>query len=68
MEQLLDKVDVEKNSVKLAVLGLGMIGAYSLARKFTSSVSSIMKYCVYPRLDLQERYGKGSWALITGAE
>ena len=44
-----------------------MLGAYKVVKKCSSISGSIMKYFIYPRLNLSERYGKGSWALITGA-
>ena len=44
-----------------------MVGSVKIARVFASSVGSILKYFFMPRLDLSERYGKGSWAMITGA-
>ena len=31
------------------------------------SAWSLMKYFVLPRKDLGARYGKGSWAMVTGA-
>ena len=54
--------------MKLAVLSLAAIGAIRLTVSVAQGTYSIFKYLVMPRRsDLAERYGKGSWALITGA-
>jgi len=49
------------------VLGLAGIGSLILAGKAVSSLGALAKYFVIPRADLASRYGRGSWALITGA-
>ena len=65
--ELMDKVDVTDDTVKLAVLSFGVLGAYKVLSSALGTLSSLMKYFVMPRRDLAGRYGAGSWALITGA-
>ena len=65
--ELVDKVDVTDDTIKLAVLGFGILGAIKVVSSVLGTFNSLVKYCVMPRRDLAARYGAGSWALITGA-
>ena len=67
VSNILDKVDVTDQSVKLAVLSFAAIGAFKVAGVAYASTKALLKYYVIPRKNLPERYGKGSWAIITGA-
>ena len=67
MPEILPKLNLREGSVKLTVLGLALLGAYSVALTTLSSTWSLMKYFVLPRKNLAARYGKGSWAVVTGA-
>ena len=60
-------MDLSQPSIKLAVLGMACIGAFKIAKTALVSANAVAKYLVWPRKDLSSRYGKGSWALITGA-
>ena len=57
----------------MALLGFGLLGAAKLTSSILSSSWSLLKYFalprhfIVPRCNLIARYGKGSWALITGA-
>ena len=51
----------------MALLGFGLLGAAKLTSSILSSSWSLLKYFALPRRNLIARYGKGSWALITGA-
>ena len=52
---------------KMAVLGLAAYGAYRVAKTSYKSAQGIAKYFILPRMNMSERYGKDSWALVTGA-
>jgi len=67
VEDILGKVNLREGPVKLAVLSLAFFGAYTVARTTVNSTWSLMKYFVLPRKNLSARYGKGSWAVVTGA-
>ena len=54
-------------NMRVAILGLASIGSLVLASKALSSARSLLKYFVWPRANLANRYGRGSWALISGA-
>ena len=69
VDKILDQVDLTGNRsfFKMAVLGLAAYGAYRVARTSYKSAKGIVKYCILPRVDMAQRYGKDSWALVTGA-
>jgi hypothetical protein len=67
VEGILGKLNLREDSVKLTVLGLALVGAYSVVMVTVKSTCSLMKYFVLPRKNLAARYGKGSWAVVTGA-
>ena len=64
---MLAKVDENDPTVRTTLLGLSLIGGLILTKRILTGVNAIFKYCLLPRKDLASRYGKGSWALITGA-
>ena len=64
---MLGKVDETEPTVRHAILGLSLIGSIVIVSRVLSGVNSIFKYFLLPRKDLASRYGRGSWALITGA-
>ena len=67
VEDLLGKIDLKDNTTKIAVVGLAMLGLIKITRCAVGNTWSLMKYFVLPRKDLASRYGKGSWAVVTGA-
>ena len=67
IDTITDKIDVTDGGVKLAVLSLAALGTYKVAATAYKSSRALLKYFVLPRKDLASRYGRGSWAIITGA-
>ena len=58
---------MNQEGVKVAALSLAAFGALKVASVGLKSTKALLKYFVIPRKNLAERYGKGSWAVITGA-
>ena len=57
---------MQDHAVKLGVLALAGLGAIQVLKAMYGVSSSFMKYIVLPRHNFAERYGKGSWAVVTG--
>ena len=67
VDKILNSIDESDQKVKSALLALSTVGALVLGQQLLSNLNSVCKYLVWPRKDLAQRYGKGSWALVTGA-
>ena len=52
---------------RASLLALAFYGIFKVTRVAILSTMGLLKYFVLPRKDLGARYGKGSWAIITGA-
>jgi 17beta-estradiol 17-dehydrogenase / very-long-chain 3-oxoacyl-CoA reductase len=44
-----------------------LLGAIRLIHIVVYLIHVVRRFCIRPNQDLLQRYGKGSWALITGA-
>ena len=52
---------------KRILLSLSAIGVFYTASKLWKPISVLLNAYIIPGYNLQERYGKGSWVVITGA-
>ena len=64
--EIIDQLDLKDRPIKMGVLALAALGALQLLKMALGVKSAIFRYCLLPRLNLADRYGKGSWAVITG--
>ena len=67
METLFQKINDGGRGVKLGLLCLATLGLCKVASVGLSSTWGLLKYFVLPRKNLADRYGFGSWAVVTGA-
>ena len=67
LAKVADRIDFGDGGLKLTALALAALGALKVANVSLKSVQALLKYFVLPRMDLTTRYGKGSWAVVTGA-
>ena len=53
--------------VKLSLISLAALGLLKTSFVFCKSLRALFKYFVFSRKNLIDRYGRGSWVLVTGA-
>ena len=64
---IINKIDLNDRPLKMGVLALAALGALQLLKMTLRMHSAIFRYILLPRYNFADRYGKGSWAVVTGA-
>lgn len=66
VDKVLENINFDERSTKIAVTGLAAVGAYYVGRKALCSLTCLAKQMCQPG-NLKARYSEG-WALVTNAQ